>query len=161
MNSGTKISECIMRNIRKKMKFPIYPKLYIILLNLCKLEKIEKLCIIGYITDDLILTNLPNLKTLKLLIIKNIILDNLPTTFEKIEIEPYKNNFFGKILSRDIDEKFIKVKINDYTDPEEYYNLYNKFLFNITIPHIPFNCNIVIKKPFELTEKYALKTEFI
>jgi hypothetical protein len=171
--------------IKRKSNKEIYPELNNFLENLNKVETLEKLYIIGYATDYLCLDNLPHLNVLKVSIVKELTLNNLPVTLQKLEIEPCKNNIFalkGTLLTLEIEKELEKelelCRNNIYTSKEEgakkfFTPIDNKFVnitinnfikigttgkiipFNVSIPKIPFGLEIIKRKPFELIDKYS------
>ena len=154
-----------VNHVHKQTNTPTYPELNSLLKNLCELINLEKLYIIGYIANELFLTNLPpQLSVLKLSNYSDLELLNLPSCIQKIIIENNKNNIFAK---KGEYENFIKpvspdkitVNLNNYIDRKIFYfnnknNTDRKIIFNVTIQKIPHEFNVFFAKPFELTEKY-------
>ena len=157
----TCLNQCSILAIKRKRNKEMYPELNNFLKNLNKVETLEKLYIIGYATDCLCLDNLPHLNVLKISIVKELTLDNLPVTLQKLEIEPCKNNIYAskergeggaKIFFTPIDEKFVNITINNFIKIGETGKI---IPFNVTIPKIPFGLEIIKRKPFELIDKYS------
>ena len=125
---------------------------------------LQKLYIIGYASSELFLTNLPpKLTILKLSNYNNLELINLPSCLQKIMIENNNNNIYAKKgdfaeFIKPISQDKIIVNLNNLTDNKLFYknnkeNNDGKVLFNIKIK-IPYNCNVIFAKSFELTSKY-------
>jgi len=152
------LNHCSLFTIKRKRNKEIYPELNNFLKKLIMIETLEKLYIIGYVTDYLCLDNLPHLNVLKVSIVKNLTLDNLPVTLQKLEIEPCKNNIYAskeegaKKFFSPIDEKFVNVSINNFIKTGEIGKI---IPFNVTIQKIPFGLEIIKRKPFELIDKYS------
>lgn len=157
----TVLNQCSLFTIKRKRNKEIYPELNNFLKKLIMIETLEKLYIIGYATDYLCLDNLPHLNVLKVSIVKNLTLDNLPITLKKLEIEPCKNNIYAskekckegaKKFFTPIDENLVNVSINNFIKTGEIGKI---IPFNVTIPKIPFGLEIIKRKPFELIDKYS------
>jgi hypothetical protein len=58
-----------------------------------------------------------------------------------------------------MDNKYISLSVNKYIDKKEKetYTKQKVVVFNVTINKIPFGCEIISKKCFELTNKYSSK----
>lgn len=174
INNENAINQSSIRSIQKRKNKAIYPELNALLKKLCELANLKKLYIIGYASSELFLTNLPsNLSVLKLSNYDNLELINLPLCLQKIIIENNKNNIFAKKGEYDefikpISQDKIIVKLNNFTYCKLFYknnmvdNNNKKVLFNIKIEKIPYNCNVIFAKSFELTFKYTeLKNTFL
>lgn len=157
----TVLNQCSLFTIKRKRNNEIYPELNNFLKKIIMIETLEKLYIIGYATDHLCLDNLPHLNVLKVSIVKELTLNNLPVTLEKLEIEPCKNNIYAskergeenaKKFFSPIDENLVNVSINNFIK----IGTTGKIIpFNVTIPKIPFGLEIIKRKPFELIDKYS------
>lgn len=156
----TVLNKCSISVIKRKINKEMYPELNNFLKKIIMIETLEKLYIIGYATDYLCLDNLPHLNVLKVSIVKELTLNNLPVTLQKLEIEPCKNNIYAskggeegaKKFFLPIDEKFVNVSINNFIKTGEIGKI---IPFNVTIPKIPFGLEIIKRKPFELIDKYS------